>query len=140
MSAFKKIDDYFYADDRGIIYFCVADFLRVNHLPDLPEMRDAVIDDLLKSAPEIPILEEPRINRCVNDILQASNLPDIPAMRRLVIEELRATDPDKLIQGEPSGQREKRHQLMLGRSFLRSISTKCRSVFRILARFMFGPP
>ena len=58
MSPFKKIDNYFYADERGAIYFCVTDFLRTSNLPDEPAMRRVVIEDLRAIAPEMPILEE----------------------------------------------------------------------------------
>jgi hypothetical protein len=58
MSPFKKIDNYFYADERGAIYFCVRDFIRTNNLPDEPAMRRVVIEDLRAIAPEMPILEE----------------------------------------------------------------------------------
>jgi hypothetical protein len=58
MSGYRKIDDYFYADHRGAIYFCVTDFLRTNNLPDEPAIRRVVVEDLRAIAPEMPILEE----------------------------------------------------------------------------------
>jgi hypothetical protein len=58
LSRFKKIDDYFYADDGGNIYFCVSDFLQTNNLPDEPAMRRVVIEDLRAIAPDMPIMEE----------------------------------------------------------------------------------
>jgi len=54
--ALKRIDDYFYADENGVIYFCVSDFLRINNLPDEPAFRRVVIDDLREIAGDMPIL------------------------------------------------------------------------------------
>jgi len=58
LSEYRKIDDFFYADQDGRIYFCVRDFIQINDLPDVPAMRRVVIDDLRTIAPEMPILEE----------------------------------------------------------------------------------
>jgi hypothetical protein len=58
LSQFKKIDNYFYADKSGNIYFCVSDFLRTVKWPDTPTMRRLVIEEVHDMAPWMPIVEE----------------------------------------------------------------------------------
>jgi hypothetical protein len=48
----------FYVDDDGQIYFCVGDFCREHRLPDSPELRRAVAEDIKATFPGILILEE----------------------------------------------------------------------------------
>ncbi len=53
-----KVDDCFYVDDSGNIYFCVTEFLKANKLPDDWSFRLIVIEELLGIFPEVLILSE----------------------------------------------------------------------------------
>jgi hypothetical protein len=54
----KKVDDCFYLDESGQIYFSVSNFLHVNDLPNHPAFRIVVIEELLDVLPEVRILDE----------------------------------------------------------------------------------
>jgi hypothetical protein len=54
----KKVDDCFYLDDIGQIYFSVSNLLQVNGLPDHPVLRAVVIEELSDMFPEVQILED----------------------------------------------------------------------------------
>lgn len=54
----KKVDDCFYLDESGQIYFSVSNFLHVNDLPNNPLLRIVVIEELLDIFPEVQILDE----------------------------------------------------------------------------------
>jgi hypothetical protein len=53
----KKVDDCFYLDESGQIYFSVSNFLRVNDLPNHPLLKIVVIEELLDVFPEAEILD-----------------------------------------------------------------------------------
>jgi hypothetical protein len=53
----KKVDDCFYLDESGQIYFSVSNFLRVNDLPNHPLLKIVVIEELLDIFPEAEILD-----------------------------------------------------------------------------------
>jgi hypothetical protein len=53
----KKLDDCFYLDESGQIYFSVSNFLRVNDLPNHPLLKIVVIEELLDVFPEAEILD-----------------------------------------------------------------------------------
>jgi hypothetical protein len=54
----KKVDDCFYLDESGRIYFSVSNFLHENDLPNNPVLRAAVIEELLDLLPEVQILDQ----------------------------------------------------------------------------------
>lgn len=41
-----RVTPYVYIDDEGKIYFCIRDFLTMNRLPDEPQLREMVANDL----------------------------------------------------------------------------------------------
>ena len=51
------LDDCFYLDESGQIYFSVSNFLRVNDLPNHPLLKIVVIEELLDVFPEAEILD-----------------------------------------------------------------------------------
>jgi hypothetical protein len=51
-----KVDDCFYLDESGRIYFCVSDFLKANDLPNHWSLRLIVVDEVLEIFPEVLIL------------------------------------------------------------------------------------
>jgi hypothetical protein len=48
----------FYVDDDHNPYFCVTDFVREHQLPDTPELRRVIAEDMKRMFPGILILEE----------------------------------------------------------------------------------
>jgi hypothetical protein len=54
----EKVGTCFYVDEAGNTYFCVEDFVRENQLPDSPELRLAVIEELREILPGILILAD----------------------------------------------------------------------------------
>jgi len=58
MTPAMKVDDCFYSDDSGNVYFCVSDFLRVNQFPDDPRLKAVVIEELLDMFPGVQIVDE----------------------------------------------------------------------------------
>jgi hypothetical protein len=51
--SFEKFGDCFYVDHAGNMYFCVEEFVRLNHLPDSPALRRAVIEVAQEIFPDI---------------------------------------------------------------------------------------
>ena len=47
-----------YVDDHNTTYFCVADFIRKNHLSDAPGLRRRIADDVKTMFLGVLILEE----------------------------------------------------------------------------------
>ena len=43
----------FYVDEDGIVYFDINEFLRVNNLPDVPELRSMLLEELKAEFGEI---------------------------------------------------------------------------------------
>jgi hypothetical protein len=48
----------FYVDDNHNVYFCVSDFVRAHELPDTPELRRVIAEDMKRMFPGVFILEE----------------------------------------------------------------------------------
>ena len=44
--------------DGGVTVFSVADFMRLNRLPDDPRLRSVVIEELREMFPDVRIVEE----------------------------------------------------------------------------------
>lgn len=53
-----KVDYCFYIDEKRNVYFSVSDFFDVHQLPDAPELRRVVAEEMKDIYPEIVILEE----------------------------------------------------------------------------------
>jgi len=53
----RQVDDCFYLDEAGQIYFSVANFLSVNALPNHPLLKLVVIEELLNIFPEVQIID-----------------------------------------------------------------------------------
>ena len=53
-----KVDDCFYLDESGQIYFSVSNFLRVNDLPNDPLLTIVLIEELWDIFPEAQVLDE----------------------------------------------------------------------------------
>jgi hypothetical protein len=53
-----QINYCFYVDDKERIYFCVGDFIREHRLPDTPQLRRDIAEDIKALMPSLLILEE----------------------------------------------------------------------------------
>jgi hypothetical protein len=58
LNLIRELDDCFYSDGLGNVYFCVSNFLRANDLPNDPDLRIAVIEELLDMFPDVRVLDE----------------------------------------------------------------------------------
>lgn len=57
-SAFRKITEYFYVDQADNVYFSLKEFFERSALPDNPQLREVVIEDIQSLIPGILILEQ----------------------------------------------------------------------------------
>jgi hypothetical protein len=55
-----QITECFYIDDKKRIYFCVGDFIRHHGLPDSPEWRRVIAEDIKAKWPEPSIAPDIR--------------------------------------------------------------------------------
>jgi hypothetical protein len=46
-----------YVDSKGALYLKMGEFLLAHHLPDLPEVRQAIRDEILREFGDVPVKE-----------------------------------------------------------------------------------
>lgn len=55
----RRIDDALYVDDVGGCYICISEFLAAQCLPDVPAIREVVLEEISLSFPQFTCIEFP---------------------------------------------------------------------------------
>ncbi len=53
----QRLDAGLYVDEAGGCYLCVSEFLAAHRLPDAPEVREALLEEITLGFPEIICIE-----------------------------------------------------------------------------------
>jgi hypothetical protein len=56
-AAFRQIAAGLYVDDAGGCYLCVIEFIAAQRLPDAPEVREVLLEEISLCFPEITCIE-----------------------------------------------------------------------------------
>ena len=56
-AGFRQIASGLYVDDAGGCYICIGEFIAANQLPDAPEVREVLLEEIIMDFPEITCIE-----------------------------------------------------------------------------------